>query len=350
MRDKLKGFYGVLKSADEHLRFVLLTGVTKFSHVSIFSDLNHLSDLTLNPRYADICGLTQEEVESNFEPEIQGILENTGNTKEAYIEKLRSFYNGYRFSEKQVKVYNPFGLLKHFDEDGKFLSYWYDSGSPSFLIKLIAKRKVNVLNLNNLQVRYEDFTKYDIENLKIEPLLYQSGYLTIVDYDEERERFTLDYPNTEVRSSFAKSLLSQVSEGISRSLYAQLPDALIDGDIDTAMNALKTFFASIPYDLFTNKENYYQTVIHLIFTMLGINSRSEVRISSGRIDTLVELKNIVYCFEFKLNGTAKEALKQIDANEYLVPWNGSGKKLFKVGVSFDQKKRNIGEWEVVVGD
>ncbi len=190
--------------------------------------------------------------------------------------------------------------------------------------------------------------------MKAEPLLYQSGYLTIRDYDEELEQFILDYPNEEVESSFSRALLeqyTQASSELSRSLYTRLPRSLIKGEPEQALEVLRRFFASIPYDLIQKRENYYQTAIHLIFTMLGLNCRSEVRISSGRIDTLVETKNFVYCFEFKLDGSAEEALAQIDTKEYRFPWkalswNGSGKRLFKVGVVFDSGKRTIGDWKV----
>ena len=349
MRNTLKGFYGVLKSADPHLKFVFLTGVTKFSHVSVFSDLNHLNDISLDPGYADICGITQEELESVFKPEIASVLGKSKKKRNDYLEELRRFYNGYRFSEKPLKVYNPFGLLMHFGKEGKFLSYWYDTGTPTFLVKLIIGQKINIVELGNLKVGYDDFRKYDIENMSAAPLLYQSGYLTITDYDEKRERFTLDYPNDEVRSCFAKSLLEHyapVSESASGSLSTRLYDALYDGDVDLAMGMLKGFFAAIPYDIIKKSENYYQTAVHLIFTMLGLKCRSKVRIASGRIDTLVETDELVYCFEFKLDKSADEALAQIDTKEYLLPWKGSGKKLFKVGVSFDSKKRNIGEWKV----
>jgi hypothetical protein len=200
-----------------------------------------------------------------------------------------------------------------------------------------------------MQVEYEDFHKYDIENMKAEPLLYQSGYLTIKDYDEELNQFILDYPNEEVRSSFSKSLLDQYlqpSGETSRTLNTRLPAALIKGDVDGAMNTLKSFLASIPYDIIKEKENYYETAVHLIFSMFGFNCRSEVRIASGRIDTLIETKRYVYCFEFKLNGTAEEALAQISTKEYLLPWEGSRKQLFKVGVNIDSEKRNISEWKV----
>jgi len=348
MRDELKGFYGVLKSYDKYLQFVFLTGVTKFSHVSVFSDLNHLVDLTLDPRYADLCGITQEEMEQNFGPEIEAVLESSGKSRETYLGELRRFYNGYRFSQKPLAVYNPFGLLNHFDKNGKFLPYWYESGTPAFLINLIIKQKTNIVDLTDMRVGYEDFRKYDIETMRAEPLLYQSGYLTIKDYDEESNQYILDYPNDEVRASFSKALLEQYlqpSVEASRGLNTHLITALLKGDVDGAMNSLKSFLASIPYDIIKERENYYETAIHLIFTMLGLNCRSEVRIASGRIDTLVETKRFVYCFEFKLNGTAEEALAQIGTKEYLLPWAGSEKQLFRVGVAFDYEKRNIDEWK-----
>ena len=351
MRNMLKGFYSVLKPSSGYLRFVFLTGVTKFSHVSIFSDLNHLQDLTLDRRYADICGITQEELETGFAPEIESILSESGSGREEYLGKLRRFYNGYRFSKEPIRVYNPFGLLNHF-ESREFRPYWYDTGTPTFLVRLILGQKLNILDLGNLRVSSTDFHKYDIETMRAAPLLYQSGYLTIADYDARRDRFTLDYPNDEVRSCFAGSLLEHyapVSEPASGALSTKLLDALFDGDLGSAMDALKGFFAAIPYDIISGSENYYQTAVHLIFTMLGLRCRSEVRIAAGRIDTLVEIEDLVYCFEFKLNGSAREALAQIDSREYLLPWAGSGKRLIKVGVSFDGGRRNIGEWESAEG-
>jgi hypothetical protein len=348
MRTELKGFYGILKSSDEFLKFVFLTGVTKFSHVSVFSDLNHLIDLTLDPKYADLCGITQEELELIFEPEIAEILQYTGKSRDAYLDELRRFYNGYRFSEKDLKIYNPFGLLHHFFNDGKFQTYWYETGTPTFLIKLIINQKINILDLNHLGISFSDFSKFDIETMRAVPVLYQSGYLTISDYDEEQNQFVLDYPNEEVRSCFAQSLLEHyapTTEGNFRALCTLLPQALFKGEVDAAMNTLKSFLASVPYELIKEKENYYETAIHLIFTMMGLNSRPEVHISSGRIDAWVETKNFVYCFEFKLKKSANDALTQINAKEYLLPWKESGKKLFKIGVGIDRKKRTIGAWK-----
>jgi len=345
LRGELKAFYGVLKSYDAHLRFIFLTGVSKFSHVSVFSDLNQLTDLTLDPRYADLCGLTQEEVEANFVPEIDGVLENTGRSRDGYLNELRRFYNGYRFSEVSLTVYNPFGLLKHFYSGGKFGEHWYESATPSFLVELITDHKINVLDLNDTQVTQSDFGKYNIDNLDPVPLLCQTGYLTITDYDPEINEYTLGFPNVEVYASFAGSLLRHyVGPTSTNRLDMKFIRSIVRGELDAAMDTLRRFFAAIPYDIIVEREKYFQTVIHVIFTMLGFNCRSEPRIANGRIDALVETPKFVYCFEFKLNGTAEEALAQIDTKEYTFPWTGSGKKVFKVGVNFDYEKRNIERW------
>jgi len=345
LRSALKEFYGTLKSCDAHLRFVFLTGVSKFSHVSIFSDLNQLTDLTFDPHYADICGLTQKEVEDTFVPEIEGILQNTGVSREDYLDKLRRFYNGYRFSENPLTVYNPFGLLKHFYSGGKFGEHWYESATPSFLVELIADHKINILDLNDTMVTQSDFSKYNIDDLEPVPLLCQTGYLTITDYDPKVNEYTLGFPNIEVHASFAGSLLQHyLGPTNTDRLDMKFIRSIVYGNLDAAMDTLRRFFAAIPYDIIVEKEKYFQTIVHVIFTMLGFNCRSEPRIAAGRIDALVETPEFVYCFEFKLNDSAEAALAQIDAKEYTFPWTGSGKKVFKVGVSFDFEKRNIKEW------
>jgi hypothetical protein len=348
IRKELKGLYGVLKSYDEYLRFVFITGVTKFSHVSIFSDLNHLDDLTLDPAYADICGLTQEELEQNFEPEIEAILNKTSKGRDEYIDSLRRFYNGYRFSEKPQTAYNPFGILHHLKKAGKFLPYWYETGSPDFLINLVANKKVNITELGNMRVGYENFREYDIESMEALPVLYQTGYLTISDYDEEEEEFILDHPNLEVRSSFAKSLIKQylkAPDNNANALISKLPKAFKSGDVECVIEVLRPFLAAIPYDIIKKTENYYETAVFLIFRTLGLDCRAEVQIADGRIDTIVETSDFVYCFEFKIDKSAEVALAQINTKEYLLPWTGSGKKLFKIGVNFDSEKRNIGGWK-----
>jgi hypothetical protein len=348
MRSALKGFYSVLKSSDAYLKFVLLTGVKKFAQVSVFSDLNHLTDISSDPRYSDICGITQEELERDFAPEVDKIIQNGSRDREHYLAELKRFYNGYRFSEKPLTVYNPFGLLNHLDKGGKFLPYWFETETSTVLIKLIEKQNIDIVNLGKMCVRHEDFRMYNAETLEAEPVLYQSGYLTITGYNEELNIFNLDYPNAEVRGSFAESLIEKYLRVPGQNLHTfivRLSNAIYDGDVDGILNTLPPFFASIPYDIIEDAEKQYQTVVYLLFTMLGLQCRSEVQIAAGRIDTLVETDTRVYCFEFKLNGTAEEALAQIDTKEYLLPWTGSGKKLFKVGVDFDKDKRNIGRWK-----
>ncbi|MDR2784905.1 MAG: ATP-binding protein [Treponema sp.] len=348
-REELKAFYGVLKSLDACLQLVFLTGVTKFSQVSVFSDLNNITDISLNPAFYDLCGITQEELERDFACEIARICEAKNTDRKAYLDEVKRFYNGYRFSRKPETVYNPFGLWNHFNEEGEFNTYWFTTGTPSFLISLIEEQKVDILNLEKAAFTFAGLQKFNVDNMDALAVLYQTGYLTIAGYDEEFNEYSLDYPNEEVRSAFAEALLEQYVRAPGQDVNAlavKLPKALAKGDIEGALEMLPLFLASIPYDIQLKDEKYYQTVVHLIFRMLGLRCRSEVRIAAGRIDTLVETGKYVYCFEFKLDGTAEEALAQIDSKNYLLPWEGNGKRLVKVGVSFDYGKRNVGEWKI----
>jgi hypothetical protein len=352
LRDELKGFFGVLKSADAYLKFSFITGVTKFSKVSIFSDLNQLDDVSLKSDYADICGITQEELEQSFSEWIAKFAELKGIDETEYKDRLREIYNGYRFSESDLTVYNPFGLIKHFMDDGKFIPYWFESGSPAFLYQLMKKQNYDIVDLENTEMPLSAFTNFDIEGMQLVPLLYQSGYLTIKDYDSDKNMIKLGFPNEEVWSAFSQQLIVFMYPGARDSFYGKFPGYLIDGQPEDAMELLYQFLSGIPYDVHEDTERYYHGMIDLIFRMFGMNTRSEVRIAAGRIDTLVETKRNVYCFEFKLNKTdgekytAKDALEQIDSKEYLTPWKGSGKKLYKIGVIFDSEKRNISEWEI----
>ena len=350
VRNILKAFYGTLKSLGIHLSFRFLTGITKFSHVSVFTDLNNITDLTFDPNYADLCGLTQEEIEKNFEPEINTVIAETGKTREIYLQELKNFYNGYRFTKQPLNVFNPYGLLHHFRSKGLFNSYWYETGSPSFLINLIKNQKINLLKLGNMEVGFESFNYFDLENMDALAVLCQTGYLTIKEFDTKFQIVTLDYPNLEVKSSFAKSLVKLYLSPPSHTadtLLTSLPKSLYEGDVNKALHTIKSYLASIPYDIIIDdKEKYFQTAIHIIFTIFGLLCRSEVRIANGRIDTLVETGNYIYCFEFKMDESAEKALVQIDSKEYLLPFQNTGKMLFKIGVSFDSKDRNIKEWVV----
>jgi len=345
-RGLLRDFYNVIKASENKLRFAFLTGITKFAKVSVFSALNNLTELTLEPQFSDICGITQKELELYFGDYIDKYAAAHGG-KENYLNELKSYYNGYRFSKKELSVYNPLGLAKHF-KSGEFNAYWFESGTPSYLIDLLDKEKTDILTLRNMRVTEASFRKYDLENILAAPMLYQSGYLTIVGYDGELGIYTLDYPNTEVRTAFSDELAEKyigIRADSKNSLLINLSGYLFSGDITSAIElAIKPFLAGITYEIAIRQEKYFQTLFHVIFNMLGLKCRSEVAIAAGRIDSIVETPKYVYCFEFKLDKTAREALAQIDTKEYLKPYIGKSKTLFKVGVNFDFERRNIDNW------
>jgi len=361
VRRDLRGFYSVLKASYQYLRFVFLTGITKFSHVSIFSVLNHLDDITLDPSYACICGITQEELDTNFGPEIASSVANTGQTIQEYMGDLRKFYNGYRFSRSPITVYNPFGLLLHFKKGGEFSSYWYETGSPDYLIRLLTKQKLPILAMDSMRIASDSFRTLDVDSMEADAILYQSGYLTISHYDPVRREYVLDFPNSEVSSAFAKSLASgsmNVQKKDADALMTDLPLTFAAGDIDEAINAIRAFLASIPHSIAFPSENFYETAIFIVFKMLGIKCHVEMQLLIGRIDILVVVPQYVYCFEFKiirqagapvsatkLKRAATRAVAQITNNEYLLPWVRSRKKLYKIGVVIDGSSRNVGEWK-----
>jgi len=351
LRAALRGFYGVLKSYEDCLRFVFFTGITKFSHVSVFSVLNHLDDLSFDPCYADICGLTQNELEEYFQTEIAAVAKRRQKTKEQYVAELRRFYNGYRFSELPTTLYNPFGLLLHFRRNGKFSSYWYESGSPDFLIRLIRKQAINVSKLGSMRIDESSFYGFDADNMEAVPVLYQTGYLTVKDYDDAAEEYELGFPNVEVATAFSKSLLEQylsvpIDDG--KDFIRKLRNAFSQGDPGTARDVIRAFLASIDYSIAHPTEEYFQTVIFIVFKVLGFDCRVEMCTSKGRIDVLLETQEFVYCFEFKLDKSADAGLAQIDKKEYTLQWTVGSKTVYKVGVGFSSADRNIAEWKHVL--
>ena len=345
-RDILRDFFNMIKANEENIRFAFLTGITKFAKVSVFSTLNNLTDLTLDPQFADICGITQEELERDFAGYIEKFAVEHGG-KESYLNSLKNFYNGYRFSKNEVTVYNPFGLVNHF-KTGEFNAYWFESGTPSYLMNLIESQKVDILTFKNMIVPASGLNKYDTENVQAVPMLYQSGYLTIVKYNRDTDNYTLDYPNTEVRAAFSDELAVKylgIAESNKNTLIGNISEYFFNGDITSAIElALKPFLAGIPYEITIRHEHYFQSLFHVIFNALGLKCDSEVAIATGRIDSVVETPKYIYCFEFKLDKTAQEAIKQIDDNDYLAPYRGKGKTLFKVGVNFNYEERKIEDW------
>nr|MBL0700619.1 AAA family ATPase [Desulfobacterales bacterium] len=342
LREILKGFYTIIKACDEHIRFVLLTGVSKFSKAGVFSGLNNLKDISMDTRYSSLLGITQEEMKNNFKEHIDLFAKSEGVKKTKLIEKITYWYNGFCFSGTCEKVFNPFSMLLLFD-NARFSNYWFESATPSFLIKLIKEKNFDIKKMQGLEVREENLSAYEIENLSPVPLLFQTGYLTIKGYDNDFMTYSLGYPNFEVENSFQYALLRSYSYTETNGYLISLIRVLRNDDFDGFFETLKIFFADIPYDLQINKEKYYQTIFYLIFSLIGLKVEAEVKTNKGRIDAVIIDKN-VYIFEFKFNGDKDKALTQIKEKKYFEKYLRMNKEIYLFGVEFTD--RNVGEWTV----
>jgi hypothetical protein len=354
VRNKLKAFYSVLKSSDQYLRFVFLTGVTKFSQVSVFSDLNQLRDISMEQRYASICGITETELTDNFQPELAALAAANNSSYEQTLFEMRKNFNGYHFSKNSAGVYNPFSVLNTFAKDD-FMYYWFQTGTPTFLIKELQKNDADLRQFTEGAFMDEqNIADYRFGGNPV-PLLYQTGYLTIKDYNKKTMRYTMTFPNEEVKYGFLKNLLPHYIPIAEKNGFfiENFLDDLEKDDIDGVMRRFQAFFSSIPYDIRTkfDAEQHYQTVFFLVFTLLAQYTQAEVRSEYGRADAVVKTDSAVYVIEFKLTsgGTVDDALKQIDDKGYLLPYTAEGLKLVKVGVVCDPdpQKRNIKEWKTV---
>lgn len=350
-RKILKAFYGVLKSADRYLRFVFLTGVTKFAQVSVFSDLNQLNDISMDRAYNALCGITQDELIRTFGPEIKQLGENEELTFEETVFRLAKKYDGYHFCEDtSVGLFNPFSLLNVFQKLN-FGNFWFQTGTPTYLVDLLKQSDYDLrLLLNGVEVTASAFSEYRAEANNPLPMIYQSGYLTIKAYDKEVCLYTLQFPNDEVRYGFLNFLVpfyTKVTDDETGFHIAKFMRELKSGDVEAFMERLKIFFSGIPYELNDDTERHYQAIFHVVFTLLGQFIQSEVRSSRGHADAVVHTPTAIYVFEFKLDGTAEAALKQIGEKGYLIPYMLDGRKLVKVGVNFSKETRNIDEYIVV---
>ncbi|MEM7534449.1 MAG: AAA family ATPase [Chloroflexota bacterium] len=346
IRDALKGFYTIVKSMQEYIRLVFITGISKFSKVSIFSELNNLTDLTMKNWFATSLGITEEELRTCFADYIPDFAQKEGLTNEALLEKIRHQYNGFCFAGDAQTVYNPFSTMQLFYAQ-QFQHYWFESGTPSFLIRKIRNQNYRIEELQEREIYEAAFSVYDIENLAILPLLFQTGYLTIKSYDKEKELYKLYYPNHEVEQSFLIHILdaySQFDHGISMTHLWRLIDALKAHNLQEFFVVLKVFFANINYALHVKNEKFYQTIFHVIFTLIGLQIHAEEKTNDGRIDAVIDLENHIYIFEFKLDGTAADALAQIKKKEYFQKYWLKGKPITIIGVNFDTKTRSVGEW------
>ena len=351
-RDTLRAFYGVLKSADPWLKFYLITGITKFAKVSIFSELNQLLDISLTEEYASLCGITETELARYFTPDLEALAEKNGIRFEDALEETRTRYNGYHFARESEGVYNPFSILNPLKRN-EFHYYWFETGTPTFLVKALAKLNFDLPSLkDSVSINANSVMDYRFDNSDPVPVLYQSGYLTIKKYNRDTGMLTLGFPNGEVEYGFLKELLSVYSpwvgggrQGLHIGNFIEDLDA---HDMDSLMKRFRALFSGIPYPLSPRNEYHYQTLLYLVFTLMGEYAQAEVASAAGRSDMVVRRKETVYVFEFKLagGGTAEEALRQIDEKGYLLPYTAEGKRLVKVGVEFDAEKRTIGRWLV----
>ena len=345
-REILKDLYSCIKPNDEYIRFFFMTGVSKFSRVSIFSDLNNLKDITMESRFADLCGITQEELEKVFTEEIEDFAKKEGVSREGILEKIRYWYNGFRFTKKEISVYNPFSALQLMDNK-EFTPYWFITGTPTFLINLIKEKEIYLPELETIEIPEEVLGKYELENLEIEPLLYQTGYLTISGYDEASETYSLSYPNYEVRKAFINSLFgtqSHLKTNEATRTVRYIQKAVEAGDYEEFFKHFKRFFAGISYELNIEKEKYYQNVFYLVLRSLGFTIKIEHKTSDGRVDLIIERPEFIWIFEFKLLDNAENALKQIHEKKYYESFLNSGKQIVLFGVGFDKKTRNIDKW------
>lgn len=350
-RDFYKNFFGVLKDQDQYLKFVFFTGVTKFSKVSIFSDLNQLKDISMLDQFSGICGFTEREIEQNFMPEIQAMSDNQGISETECLGKLREMYDGYHFSRRSEGVYNPYSLLNALS-DQIFDNYWFESATPSFLMTRLNNKKFAVQDFENgIEADESELKDYRTDNTNPVPLFYQSGYLTIKNYDPEFGTFELGFPNREVKYSFLRSLIPYVygEQDSDKSFSAKnMVTSLRKGDTDALYDQLYSLFASSPYMTTdaTKYEEVWRNQIYLVFEILGEYVICEQHTARGRSDCVVETQDYIYLFEFKVDKSADAALKQIDDKDYAGRYKASGKHIIKIGVDFSSSQRNIDEWKV----
>ena len=347
MRDILKNFYEVIKDLDQYIHFVLLTGVTKFTKTSIFSGINNLNDISLDSVGATICGFTHKELVYNFAEHIQTHAKKQRLSEQELISKLTLWYDGYRFSdESDEKIYNPFSLLCSLEKK-QFRNYWFETGTPTFLLKLIQTNNYPAIEMNNARVASNEMTTYEVTQLDLYVLLQQTGYLTIKNYDENSDNYTLTYPNKEVADSLSKLMLNGMTnmrQALMNDYVEWFRQALRAGDIEHFCKTLQQFFSEIPYTIqIDGVERYYQTIFFIICRLLTRDVYVEVATNIGRIDAVIEFQERVVIIEFKVKDSSFVAMKQIKDRNYAQAFRSSGKQLLGVGLQFDTEKRNLSD-------
>ena len=349
LRQVMRNFYSPLKACDPYLRFVFLTGITKFSQMSIFSELNNLSNISMDEEYALLCGISQEELQTQLGEHVAALAEHLQTTAEKTMDILKERYDGYHFTWPSPDLYNPFSLLNALARK-RIDNYWFSSGTPTYLIEMMRKFGVQPSQLGRMEAFASDFDAPTETMTSLVPLLYQSGYLTIKDYDQEEDSYTLDLPNKEIRVGLMKSLIPYyVGTGgpLWSNVLLSMNRCLRKGDLDGLLRHLQEYLLTIPQCDNTNFEGHYQQVLYILFSLLGIYVDVEVRTATGRVDLVMRAYGKLYLLELKLGRSAASAMEQIDLKDYPARFALSGLPIVKVGISFDPERRTIGDWEYV---
>lgn len=348
LRRAMQNFYSPIKSLDPYLEFVFLTGITKFAQLSIFSELNNLFNISMYDKYSAICGISSEELHTQMLPDVERLAEHLHLSVDETFERLKRKYDGYHFSKNSEDVYNPFSLIKAL-ASGDIGDYWFDSGTPTYIIKLLQKYNVGLRDLTGQDAGVSDFDVSPENMTTALPLLYQSGYLTIKHYDPMIDLYTLGYPNEEVRTGMVRSLAANYltpAEGTNSSFVIKFVKAVIADDMEQALTLMRAYLAGVFYRLSNKTERDVQTIFYLVFSLIGSFIKVEEESAHGRADVVITLPSVVYVMELKFDGSADAALRQIDEKGYLIPYTADGKRLVKVGVNYSSEERTITEWRI----
>ena len=348
LRRAMQNFYSPIKSLDPYLEFVFLTGITKFAQLSIFSELNNLFNISMYDQYSAICGISSEELHTQMQPDVERLAEHLHLSVDETFERLKLKYDGYHFSKNSEDVYNPFSLIKAL-ASGDISDYWFDSGTPTYIIKLLQKYNVGLRDLTGQDAGVSDFDVSPENMTTALPLLYQSGYLTIKHYDPMIDLYTLGYPNEEVHTGMVRSLAANYltpAEGTNSSFVIKFVKAVIADDMEQALTLMRAYLAGVSYRLSNKTERDVQTIFYLVFSLIGSFIKVEEESAHGRADVVITLPSVVYVIELKFDGSADAALRQIDEKGYLIPYTADGKRLVKVGVNYSSEERTITEWRI----
>lgn len=346
-RSMLKAFYSVLKTQDRYIRFAFITGVTKFGKVSVFSDLNNLMDISMDPRYISVCGMTEKELVANFHEGIEELSETYGDTEEETINKLRTRYDGYHFKNNSVGIYNPYSVLNTIAKL-EYNDYWFETGTPTFLVDLLKMHDFYLPDLTREHVSGDVINSVDSLSTNPIPVIYQSGYLTIKGYDERFKQYILGFPNREVEEGFIKFMLPLYASAGERSAFvvSEFVRDVETGNPEQFMRRMKAFFADTSYQVVGNAELYFQNAMYLVFKIMGFYIQVERPTSDGRIEAILQTPDYIYIIECKLDQSAEEALRQIDDCCYAEPFAMDKRRLYKIGVSFSSETRGVSEWKI----